>query len=236
MESYKKGGLHPRKYIITKTNGNPVDPEADYFVLRLDKGDTHAQKALAKYADSVEEDNEELAADLAEKLHDYGWEKESPTPSGSADIEKLKLEWQEHNRKHLLSWNEIAELVNQVAATSRPNHWDLKQLRILVDMAWNDATESTEVPSTARADKIINDIKPTPDKPGPVVNLEYELKDIMLSLEREISDYEHLKGASVSVERKNYFKGKWESCRRYHTILGRMIGWLSLDVAFNPQK
>jgi hypothetical protein len=30
------------------------------------------------------------------------------------DIEDIKLEWQKHNRDHGLSWNEVAELVNQV--------------------------------------------------------------------------------------------------------------------------
>jgi len=30
--------------------------------------------------------------------------------------EEIKLEWQKHNRDHGMSWNEIAELVNEVAA------------------------------------------------------------------------------------------------------------------------
>jgi len=51
MESYKKGGLI-NKYEIKKTNGNPIDPEAKYFILRYDK-DPHAIQALKKYAESV---------------------------------------------------------------------------------------------------------------------------------------------------------------------------------------
>lgn len=60
--SYKEGGFE-EKYIITKRNGNPIDEDAKYFVLRLDK-DPHALKALAVYAFSVKEDNEEFALDL----------------------------------------------------------------------------------------------------------------------------------------------------------------------------
>jgi hypothetical protein len=66
MSSFKEGGYH-QKYIISKTNGNPVDPEAEYFLLRFDK-DPHALKALYAYANSVKEDNPQLACDLGEKI------------------------------------------------------------------------------------------------------------------------------------------------------------------------
>lgn len=36
------GGLHQR-YIVTKANGEPVDPDAVYFVLRIDRGGRHAK-------------------------------------------------------------------------------------------------------------------------------------------------------------------------------------------------
>jgi len=36
-------------------------------------------------------------------------------------LENIKLEWQQHNRDHGLSWNEVAELANQVASTSLPD-------------------------------------------------------------------------------------------------------------------
>ena len=62
MSGFKKGGWKP-KYNISKTNGKPVDPNADYFVLRLDK-DPHAIEALHSYAISVYRDNKELSRDL----------------------------------------------------------------------------------------------------------------------------------------------------------------------------
>ena len=72
MTNYKNGG-YVKKYMIHKSNGKPVDPNADYFVLRIDK-DPHALKALAFYAESVKVDNEELSNDLKNKLIDeYGY-------------------------------------------------------------------------------------------------------------------------------------------------------------------
>ena len=72
MANYRHGG-YEKKYIIRKANGNPIDPKADYFVLRLDK-DPHALRALATYAKSVATDNLELAHDLRQKLKSYGIE------------------------------------------------------------------------------------------------------------------------------------------------------------------
>lgn len=69
MSSYKEGG-YDQKYIITKKNGNPIDPEADYFVLRLDK-DPHAIVALFTYAQSVKRDNMPLALDVTKKCNQY---------------------------------------------------------------------------------------------------------------------------------------------------------------------
>jgi hypothetical protein len=63
MDSYKQGGFDFNKYIITKSNGNPIDPEALYFVLRYDR-DPHARVALAAYAQSVRTDNPQLADEL----------------------------------------------------------------------------------------------------------------------------------------------------------------------------
>ena len=42
------------KYIITKTKGGPVDPQSDYFVLRLDK-DPVALQAAEVYAKNMRE-------------------------------------------------------------------------------------------------------------------------------------------------------------------------------------
>ncbi len=66
MSNYKHGG-YEKKYIIKKTSGKPIDPKAEYFVLRLDK-DPHALKALETYQWSVINDNAKLAHDLIEVL------------------------------------------------------------------------------------------------------------------------------------------------------------------------
>lgn len=78
MENYKKGG-YEKRYTIRKIVGRRIDgraitkacdPDADYFVLRLDK-DPHARKALVKYAKSVESDNPRFAGDLWQVLGGY---------------------------------------------------------------------------------------------------------------------------------------------------------------------
>ena len=53
---------------------------------------------------------------LAEQIHALY----EPTDAEDATVEEIKLKWQEHNRDHGLSWNEVAELVNEVAALSQP--------------------------------------------------------------------------------------------------------------------
>jgi hypothetical protein len=63
----KQKGLY-RKYTVTKVNG-PTEPNARYFVLRLDK-DPHAQKAALAYADSIREENRNLAFDLYREVHE----------------------------------------------------------------------------------------------------------------------------------------------------------------------
>lgn len=61
------GGLFG-KYIISKADGTPIDPTADYFVLRLDT-DEAARAALEIYIHAT--DNSELAKDLWNKLDSY---------------------------------------------------------------------------------------------------------------------------------------------------------------------
>ena len=41
------------KYVITKRDGSPIDPKAQYFVLRLDS-DHCARLAARRYADCIE--------------------------------------------------------------------------------------------------------------------------------------------------------------------------------------
>ena len=55
-------GLY-KKYIVQKADGSDVDPSAQYFVLRVD-ADRHAKKALWVYANSIKDENPELACDI----------------------------------------------------------------------------------------------------------------------------------------------------------------------------
>ncbi len=57
------------KYDVVKKDGN-TDPDADYFVLRLDN-DQHARIAAYHYALSVKDDNPNLAFDLQRKIIKY---------------------------------------------------------------------------------------------------------------------------------------------------------------------
>ena len=59
-------GLY-KKYIISKTDGSPVDPDAEYFVLRIDK-DRHARTAILVYAENIKSENEQFYKDILEKL------------------------------------------------------------------------------------------------------------------------------------------------------------------------
>lgn len=52
-----------RKYDIKKTNGNPVSPNAQYFVLRIDT-DPAARVALLAYADEVDYSEPEFACQI----------------------------------------------------------------------------------------------------------------------------------------------------------------------------
>ena len=51
--------LH-QKYSVVKTDGSPVDPRAQYFVLRIDT-DYAAQIAMLTYADAIEGENKKFA-------------------------------------------------------------------------------------------------------------------------------------------------------------------------------
>ena len=51
------------KYDIKKANGQPTDPKAEYFVLRLDT-DPAARAAMLTYANEVETVEPEFAADI----------------------------------------------------------------------------------------------------------------------------------------------------------------------------
>jgi hypothetical protein len=67
--SFKNGGIK-NKYEIKKIDGSTMDPEAWYFVLRVDK-DPHAQTAALTYAYSVEKDNPILSQELIDKVKSF---------------------------------------------------------------------------------------------------------------------------------------------------------------------
>lgn len=51
------------KYIIQKSDGSPVDPEAQYFVLRIDT-DQAARHAVLTYADWIRQSDPQFALAL----------------------------------------------------------------------------------------------------------------------------------------------------------------------------
>lgn len=73
-------GLY-NKYVLAKANGNPIDEEARYFVLRYDS-DYHAQKALLTYAVSVMRSNPELSKDLQDEFIKYSSNGKDPFQEG----------------------------------------------------------------------------------------------------------------------------------------------------------
>lgn len=58
------------KYVISKSDGSPVDPKAAYFVLRLDT-DADARKAMRAYARAIKDENPKLAREIAIWLWDF---------------------------------------------------------------------------------------------------------------------------------------------------------------------
>jgi len=58
------------KYHVEKADGTPVDPEAVYFVLRIDT-DRDARSALWFYAERIAETAPELADDLKTEVLRY---------------------------------------------------------------------------------------------------------------------------------------------------------------------
>ena len=67
----KRNGLY-NKYNLSKSNGNPLDDNSEYFVLRLDaNGEKHhvdaSRKAILTYAKEIEEYLPQLSEDLIKK-------------------------------------------------------------------------------------------------------------------------------------------------------------------------
>jgi len=65
-------GLHKR-YIVKKRNRSPINPKAEYFVLRVDVYGSDidyvnaCRKAVMAYADAIEKHIPKLAAELRER-------------------------------------------------------------------------------------------------------------------------------------------------------------------------
>lgn len=76
-KSENPDGLH-QKYVVSKVNGKPIDPRAEFFVLRLDpycKDSIHraaCKLAVQAYADAIEAHIPQLAYDLRQR---YGLKK-----------------------------------------------------------------------------------------------------------------------------------------------------------------
>ena len=61
------------KYRVTKADGAPVDPKAQYFVLRLDT-DSAARAAARMYAQTIRRNNPTLASDLIRMCDEYDFQ------------------------------------------------------------------------------------------------------------------------------------------------------------------
>jgi hypothetical protein len=72
LQSAPKSGLYG-KYIIQKADGSPVDPEADYFILRLD-ADPVARIAALEYA--IRTDDQKLGEMLEKRVMDHVFSKD----------------------------------------------------------------------------------------------------------------------------------------------------------------
>lgn len=68
--TYQPSSRWEKKYIISKANGQPVDPKAEYLVLRLDT-DTHARTAALAWAAAIEAEAPALAADVRDRVKGY---------------------------------------------------------------------------------------------------------------------------------------------------------------------
>ncbi len=82
-------GLY-QKYNLQKTNGEPLDPQSEYFVLRLDEwGEPNhvraSKKAIRVYAESIKDSLPELYKDLRDKYF--------PPTQLELDVKSGKVAW-----------------------------------------------------------------------------------------------------------------------------------------------
>lgn len=81
-----------QKYIITKTDGSPVDPEAKYFVLRIDT-DRVAQEALRTYIACIKENEPEFAEQLLKWLNCTCTSNCNHPCKGNCGCKQCKQDW-----------------------------------------------------------------------------------------------------------------------------------------------
>ncbi len=68
LPSYLREGFRTHKYDIRKTSGEPLHPDAKYFVLRYDK-DPNAVVAMLAYAHGLVGDNTPFVKQLLQTLY-----------------------------------------------------------------------------------------------------------------------------------------------------------------------
>ena len=79
----------------------------------------------------------------------------SQQPTVLKNIEDIKLKWQKHNRDNGLSWNEVAELVNQVAVKPTLSHDKVMEVLINYDVKPSYAQTAVYGQSVAKFRKTI---------------------------------------------------------------------------------
>jgi hypothetical protein len=72
MKKKKLIGLY-KKYLVYKTNGKPIDPKAEFIVLRIDDGQyvDACRVGVAAFAKAVRKKNPILADDIERKLVEF---------------------------------------------------------------------------------------------------------------------------------------------------------------------
>ena len=83
-----KPGLY-NKFKIEKTDGTPIDEDAEYFVLNI-AHDQHAAVAIYAYALSVREENAQLAYDLLSYFSEHWGEDDSWSKGADELIDLLE--------------------------------------------------------------------------------------------------------------------------------------------------
>jgi hypothetical protein len=68
MQSRSNSGGYEPRFVIERTDGQPIDPSRRYMVLSFDGSDPEAVEAILRYADLKEPANPQLAADIRSNI------------------------------------------------------------------------------------------------------------------------------------------------------------------------